>query len=116
MIKFCAAKIVQIEQITKFYLSYFEMQPIFDLFLKVKITIKTANYTILIVNLIKIFRKRFYFYLSHSNRMSRPWLARRAQALRAIPTLDALRRLLPTGRKNLAGGRFSTGGNCILPI
>lgn len=38
MIKFCAAKIVQIEQITKFYLSYFEMQPIFDLFLKVKST------------------------------------------------------------------------------
>ena len=38
MIKFCAAKVVQIEQITKFYLSYFEMQPIFDLFLKVKST------------------------------------------------------------------------------
>ena len=36
MIKFCAAKVVQIEQITKFYLSYFEMQPIFDLFQKVK--------------------------------------------------------------------------------
>ena len=39
-----------------------------------------------------------------------------AQALRAIPTLDALRRLLPTGRKNFAEGRFSPGGNCILPI
>jgi hypothetical protein len=44
MIKFCAAKIVQIEQITKFYLSYFEMQPIFDLFQKVKGTIKPAKY------------------------------------------------------------------------
>ena len=40
----------------------------------------------------------------------------RAQALRAIPTLDALRRLLPTGRKNLEVGRSLPVVNYILSI